>query len=126
MLCFCTRDAEGSDLEQILSRLRNSSSRGTLFGAMFPGRASPCSTPPTLPGSMSVVPASSLCRGAPFAFRSENQYVYSYVQKHGNLIKLTCEKIRINGLAAVALNRPSGVPVSDHFFLRFPFFSVPV
>ena len=56
----CTRAAEGPDLDQVLSRLRDNSRRGPPLGARCPGPASPCSPLPTLQGAASAVLAS--CR----------------------------------------------------------------
>ena len=53
--------AEVSDLDQVLSCLRDNSSAGPPLGVLFPGGSSACSTLPTLPGSASVMLAS--CRG---------------------------------------------------------------
>ena len=50
-----TRAAEGSDLDQVLSCLRDISSWGPPLGALFPGGSSACSALPTLLGSASVV-----------------------------------------------------------------------
>ena len=55
-----TRAAEGTDLDQVLS-------------CLFPGGSSTCSTLPTLPGSASVVVASSLCRECFLCFFAQNK-----------------------------------------------------
>ena len=54
---------ERPDLNQVLSRLGDNTSLSALLGALFPGRASPCSPLPTLPGAVSAV--LPLCRDSP-------------------------------------------------------------
>ena len=102
-----TRAAEGTDLDQVLSCLRDYSSRGPPLGALFPEGSSACSPLPTLPGSATVVLAS--CRGG---LRKYHLFANSQVRSR----KYKRTKSHFEPIAVVVCS----VAVSDSHCLRSP------